>query len=106
MDVGATKVAKLSTISTPTATCTLCCLLHESKMLTILYCLPSLPYPSLITVAQGITKDFNLERGSRQSTQLEDILDDSDPDAQEAFRQEVNLHNSCPVYPLHVLYGA
>jgi hypothetical protein len=73
-------------------------------MLTIRYYLPYLPYPSLITVAQGITKDFNLERGSRQSTQLEDILDDSDPDAQEAFRQEVNLRISCPVYPLHVLY--
>lgn len=50
---------------------------------------PPLPYPALSLVAQGLTKEFNLERGSRQSSQLDDILDESDPDAQEAFEQEV-----------------
>ena len=40
-------------------------------------------------MSAGVTREHNLERGSRQSGQLEDILDDANVDALEAFDKEV-----------------
>ena len=40
-------------------------------------------------MASGLTQEVDIERGSRQKGKLEDLLDEENPGAMEAFEAEV-----------------
>ena len=58
-------------------------------------------------MASGLTQEVDIERGSRQRGKLEDMLDEENPEAIEAFEAEVGIVHfanlNCGVFNQNVL---